>query len=135
MGLPCLCWPPLLSSVFPGLQRGLGRAWGGSRRNQPQCCQGWGLLDHCPFFVANGDNSALTSRMGRACVPGSRGGKSHPVVTGSVRGPSRMCCLLALQGQRGSGGHRGNNKFPEERGQEKKTQKEDGGNGHLLSTC
>ena len=64
MGLPCLCRPPLSSSVFPGLQRGPGRARGGSRRNQLQCCQGCGLLDHCPFFVANGDNGALISRMG-----------------------------------------------------------------------
>lgn len=105
MGLPCLCWPPLSSSVFPGLQRGPGRARGGSRRNQPQCCQGCGLLDHCPFFVANGDNGALISRMGRACVPGSRGLRATllPAVTGSERGPSRIRCLLALQGQSGSG--------------------------------
>lgn len=54
--------------------------------------------------------------MGRACVPGSRGLRATllPVVTGSVRG---------LQGQRGSGGQRRNNKFPEERGKQKPRRK------------
>lgn len=96
-----------------------------TRRNQPHCCQGCGLLDHCRFFVANGDNSVLISRAGRTCVPGSRGVRATLllIITGSVRGPSRIHCPLALQGQRGSGGQRSKNSFQEERSQQKPRKK------------